>query len=79
MHYAYCLHSYIHLYLVVIINVTNSIIDHFLDLKECWVLILKKKRKKRMSSSPFTKWLKCNVYKIMILCFCIYWYFVYAK
>ena len=35
MHYAYCLHSYIHLYLVVIINVTNSIIDHFLDLKEC--------------------------------------------
>ena len=47
MHYAYCLHSYIHLYLVVIINVTNSIIDHFLDLKECQVLILKKKEKKK--------------------------------
>ena len=52
MHYAYCLHSYIHLYLVVIINVTDSIIDHFLDLKECWVLILKKKEKKECQVPP---------------------------
>ena len=56
MHYAYCLHSFIHLYLVVIIMIPNSIIDHFfffresidhfLDLKECQVLILKKKNVK---------------------------------
>ena len=52
MHYAYCLHSYIHLYLVVIINVTDSIIDHFLDLKECRVLILKKKKKKKNVKFP---------------------------